>query len=462
MITYRIPRPFSREELWAGIVNDNDVRTVLEIGVWKGDFAAAILSRCPRVETYWMIDPWRRLERWNKPFNVDDGAFEEVRREAMAKTEGAGARRRILRGTTTEVIGGIPDGSVDCVYVDGDHTLRGITIDLLSAWAKVRAGGILGGDDFSATAWQHGPDFEPSLVNPFALYFAEAMGVPITLLPGGQFFLHKDPAAGFRVDDRAGTGGDAGVRALVAASGPAGGGGWATPVARFSRPVRSALGGALKRLSPRAWEWCIRRRGGAPFPADVAEARCLLIHVPKTAGVSLSMALYGRSIGHRTLAEWQRLHPHSVTTVWKIAVVRDPVERFASAYAFLREGGMNAEDAEFHRRHLARFGSCGDLARAMIDPTLQEALLTQGYHFRRQVDFVRDVHGGIGVDFLIPYERLGEGVERVSRRIGRPLDLPLFNRTAAPRETVDAEARRVLESVYRDDVALWQRAREAF
>jgi hypothetical protein len=35
-----------------------------------------------------------------------------------------------LRGKTTEVIDKIPDASLDIVYIDGDHMLRGITIDL--------------------------------------------------------------------------------------------------------------------------------------------------------------------------------------------------------------------------------------------------------------------------------------------------------------------------------------------
>ena len=462
MTSQSIPPHASREELWASVVTRHDLRHVLEIGVWKGDFAAAMLQRCPNIETYRMLDPWRRLECWNKPFNVDDPTFEEVRAEALAKTDWAADKRRVLRGTTSEVIDGIPDASLDFIYVDGDHTLRGITIDLLSSWPKLRPGGILGGDDFSLTAWQHGTGFEPSLVNPFALYFAEAMGVPITILPQGQFLIHKDSSAGFRIEGPAGVADDTSVRSLLEIPGRGAGIAGTAAFAGLSRSVRAALGATLKRVSPWAWERCIRRRGGIPFPADVAETGCLLIHIPKTAGVSLSMALYGRSIGHRTLADWERSHPHSVSRMWKIAVVRDPVERFASAHAFLADGGMNPADEAFHRRYLARFGSCQALARALVDPTLQQTLLTEGYHFRKQIDFVRNTGGTVGVDFLIPFERLGEGVARVAGRIGRPLALPGFNRTASPKPILDEEARRLIEAVYRDDLELWRRARNEF
>ena len=155
-----------RIRLWADLVARNAYRSIAEIGVWKGEFASAILSACPGIVEYWMIDPWRRLPNWNKPFNVTDEQFDAVYRDALAATESHSAVRRVLRGTTAEVIHHIPDGSLDFAYVDGDHTLRGITLDMLLLWPKVRDGGAIGGDDFSQTAWQHGPAYEPTMVSP--------------------------------------------------------------------------------------------------------------------------------------------------------------------------------------------------------------------------------------------------------------------------------------------------------
>ena len=99
----------------------------------------------------------------------------------------------MLRGTTAEVASQIPDGSLDLVYVDGDHTLRGITIDLLTMLPKVRPGGMIGGDDYFADPWHHGAKYEPTLVCPFALYFAEAMHLPFVALPFRQFLILNEP-----------------------------------------------------------------------------------------------------------------------------------------------------------------------------------------------------------------------------------------------------------------------------
>lgn len=192
-----------RRQLWVRLIRRVGVRRVLELGVYKGEFAEVLLDRFPEIETYYLLDPWRNLSDWNKPANKDDDEFEQIYREAMSRTEAHADRRVILRGTTTEVIDQVDDQSLDLAYVDGDHTLRGISIDLISVWDKVRPGGLLGGDDFTATIWQHAQTYEPTLVFPFAVHFAEARHCPIYALPFRQFVIVKDPR-GFSFTDLTG------------------------------------------------------------------------------------------------------------------------------------------------------------------------------------------------------------------------------------------------------------------
>jgi hypothetical protein len=191
----------SRLELWTRLLQIEKVRRVAEIGVYKGDFAAKILRECDSIEAYYMIDPWRHLADWNKPANKTDSVFEEFLRETKEKTAFAAEKRTILRGKTTEVIEKISDGELDFAYIDGDHTLKGITIDLISILPKIKLGGWIGGDDFSPRVWQHGAKFEPTLVFPFAVYFAEAIGARIYALPFNQFLMHKTAARDYEFLD---------------------------------------------------------------------------------------------------------------------------------------------------------------------------------------------------------------------------------------------------------------------
>jgi methyltransferase family protein len=212
LLTDCISRSQSRLEFWVELIRSLGVQRMSEIGVYRGDFAAFVLQRCECLTRYYMIDPWRHLTDWNKPANQDDSLLAEFFSEAKIKTDFAAARRVILRGKTTEVIDQIADGELDLAYIDADHTLKGISIDLIRVYPKVRDGGFLGGDDFTSSIWEHGTSFEPTLVFPFAVYFAEAVGATIYALPYSQFCIQKTVCPQFAFIDLTGQYLDVGLR----------------------------------------------------------------------------------------------------------------------------------------------------------------------------------------------------------------------------------------------------------
>jgi hypothetical protein len=209
-------RSESRENFWVEFANSFGLQQIAEIGVYRGDFAQVLLRRCEGLTRYYMIDPWKHLTDWNKPANHPDAQLETYYQESLAKTEFAAEKRVVLRGKTVEVIGQIPDQTLDFVYVDGDHTLKGITIDLICAYPKVRIGGYLTGDDFAASIWEHKTAFEPTLVFPMAVHFAEAVGATIFALPHSQFCLQKNSERCFSFVDLTGKYGDTSLRNHVA------------------------------------------------------------------------------------------------------------------------------------------------------------------------------------------------------------------------------------------------------
>jgi len=201
-------RSANRMDFWENVLLATNVRTLAEIGVFKGAFASQMLEACPSIERYYMIDPWALLPDWNKPANFRGKDFEDIYQEAMDATAFAAEKRVVLRGTTKDMADEIPDASLDFAYVDGDHTLRGMTIDLIKVLPKMKPGGIIAGDDFTPNPWHHGEKFEPTMVCPFSVYFAEAHNLPIFALPFNQCLIHVQPARGFSFIDLAGKYGD--------------------------------------------------------------------------------------------------------------------------------------------------------------------------------------------------------------------------------------------------------------
>lgn len=187
----------SRFEFWMRFINHFQFEQVLEIGVYRGDFATQMLKNNSSIKQYYMIDPWKHLEDWNKPANKNNELFNKFYQETIERTNFAKEKRIILRGKTREVIDKIPDHSLDFAYIDGDHTLKGITIDLLKVFSKVKNGGWVGGDDFSPSIWQHFPRYEPTLIFPFAVYFAEATSSKIFAIPNNQFLINKSEKSSF-------------------------------------------------------------------------------------------------------------------------------------------------------------------------------------------------------------------------------------------------------------------------
>lgn len=193
----------NRFDFCINLIDEFKLKKVAELGVYKGNFAQKVLSKNQHIEKYTMIDPWRNLTAWNKPANTDNDTFEKFYQETLEKTDFAKEKRIILRGKTTEIISQIQDNAYDFVYIDGDHTLKGISIDLINLWPKVNENGFIVGDDFSRTIWQHNQKFEPTMVFPFAVYFAEAVNAKIYGLPYGQFILVKEQS-GFEFIDLTG------------------------------------------------------------------------------------------------------------------------------------------------------------------------------------------------------------------------------------------------------------------
>jgi len=205
----------NRYDFWINFINTLGVRHFIEVGIFRGDFSEKMLRNCECLEKYYMLDPWRNLDDWDKPANANNETLELLMQRSLDKTDFASEKRVVLRGKTTEVIDEVPDHSLDLAYIDGDHTLKGIAIDLIRVFPKVKTGGFIGGDDFCPDQLQHFPEFEPTLIFPFAIYFAEAVSARIYTLPYEQFLIEKTADGIFELIDLAGTVTNTGIKDLM-------------------------------------------------------------------------------------------------------------------------------------------------------------------------------------------------------------------------------------------------------
>src|ERR1700761_2403942 len=88
--------------------------------------------------------------------------------------------------------------------------------------------------------------------------------------------------------------------------------------------------GAVPRAM-RAFQWRID-------PAFSAR-QLIFVHVPRAAGMSVAEALGARPQSHYSMRYYRAVAPRFAAAAESFAVLRDPFERFASAYAIVRAGG---------------------------------------------------------------------------------------------------------------------------
>tara|TARA_B110001452_G_C15127564_1_gene392942 strand:- start:272 stop:871 length:600 start_codon:yes stop_codon:yes gene_type:complete len=146
-------------------------RQGLEVGVWMGNFSRAQLEN--GAQTLRLVDSWRHLRSWNKPWNIDDASFAKKYAAVRELVDEFGANRVIIhRGTSQEAAPTFADHSLDYIYIDGDHTVAGAVADCLLWWPKLKPGGLFFGDDYMCSE-QHGKSFAMTCVKDVVDTFAK-------------------------------------------------------------------------------------------------------------------------------------------------------------------------------------------------------------------------------------------------------------------------------------------------
>lgn len=125
----------------------------MEVGTWRGASAVRWLRQQPA----WMglVDPYRAKLDGSWEGRVSQPYIERIRRRAMRRVErhNRGALLEWLRMDSTQAAPQVADGSLDVVYIDGDHSFEAVQADVRAWWSKVKPGGFMVLDDHIGGRW---------------------------------------------------------------------------------------------------------------------------------------------------------------------------------------------------------------------------------------------------------------------------------------------------------------------
>lgn len=121
----------------------------VEVGTQNGFNARVMLSVLP-VKCLFCVDPYEDyvedMGRYQKCNVVGNSVFAGAR----SYLSGFGDRVVFFRDYSNVAVKNFDDGSLDFVYIDGNHSYDFVLEDIRLFLPKVRAGGVLGGHDFGS------------------------------------------------------------------------------------------------------------------------------------------------------------------------------------------------------------------------------------------------------------------------------------------------------------------------
>ena len=161
-----------------------DVRSIAEIGVYRGELSRDLRCHFPKAHLY-LVDPWVLYEQYlekgagpacREPAKME-GAYQSVSQMFQADPQVT-----IIRKFSAQAAADF-DGELDLLYIDGNHSYEFVKEDILAWMPKVRSGGIVSGHDYD-------PENFPGVVKSVKEIFGKA---PL-ISPHSMWMWQKNPS----------------------------------------------------------------------------------------------------------------------------------------------------------------------------------------------------------------------------------------------------------------------------
>lgn len=203
---------------------------------------------------------------------------------------------------------------------------------------------------------------------------------------------------------------------------------------------------------------------GVYLPYTSHDLKCILVHIPKTGGTSLRKLLSLSdaeqpfdTMAHPTWRRWKELDAEAWRNYFKFCVVRDPVDRFMSAYRFAVATSSYYHDSgwEHPDRMLVRsYSNVGFFVDHIFNCGSFEAAGLSHCSWNPQYEYVVNSDGKKVVDKCIRFENFEQDVTKLCFKLGVPelsKNIPHLNSTDVKREVVSRVCELRLRMLYAED-----------
>lgn len=200
----------------------------------------------------------------------------------------------------------------------------------------------------------------------------------------------------------------------------------------------------------------ISRSSEKAFSELEVEKKFIFVHIPKCAGNAIIESLYNqKATGHSPISKYIEEDPKHYNEFYKFALVRDPVDRFFSAYRYLMKGGMGTYDVDFANDYLKPCGSLENFVQKMKNSKRFRKIVLGWTHFIPQHEFLF-FDGDCAVDDIFRQESLSSDFSTIKKKLG--VEGAFLKKVNVSKneenDVISADSLRFLEEVYGEDIVL--------
>ena len=138
-----VPLGYSRWKEYPKLLKELGMNKGVEIGVYKGQFSETLCQANPDLDLTG-VDAWTVYKDY-KDYGVVDL---ETTAYDQAKIRADRSHFKLMKAWSVDASKEFADGSLDFVFIDGNHDFQHVVEDVVAWSPKVRKGGIVSGHDF--------------------------------------------------------------------------------------------------------------------------------------------------------------------------------------------------------------------------------------------------------------------------------------------------------------------------
>lgn len=191
------------------------------------------------------------------------------------------------------------------------------------------------------------------------------------------------------------------------------------------------------------------------YKSQYRNSKYIFVHVPKNAGVSVNLCLYGvKHLGHNPIANVAKYDPAYLANRSVFALIRCPYERFVSAYSFVLQGGGEVEVDPKFVEIVSSYSSIDDFVIHWLSNINVE---TTDPVFRSQSSYLTDNDGNVLVENIFEITKNGmNDLRQYLKDNDGSVNLDLLstprNVSVVKSQTVlSVASKKIIRKVYADD-----------